>query len=723
MNENQPPSEQESPEERNASPSDAPSQGGTPSSEPEWLRDMSGDQEPPEWLRRLFEEQPAGADQPPLEERDDAPPEERDDAPPEGRDEAPSAAEPIEPAEPGPRHSQTDELRQWFREAEGEPEERPDREELPEWLQALDVDERSSEPAEAGEEGEIPSWLRDLGEGEKEPARAEPEELPDWLRDLDDGAADGEETPAPAGGAPTPAAQDVGDLPDWLIEMSEEVAGEPESAERAAPEEAAEELLAAAAPSLPKEPPIAPEPAEDAALPVEAALGAEAAAAPLAETDQPAEPAEEAARDQEPPLWLTELDREPPKEMPPTEELPAAEVLPEPGPEDEVAVPDWLAEVDEQAVEGAEAPEWMQDLRGEPEGEAEPEPELEVETSGPLAGLSGLLTPQPLAGLSSRATFKPAPAIPQEHHVLAARVQELLSEPPARPELTPAAPERSVMRALGHWLIYLALVAVIVAAMFVPALQDLVLAPETDASKDLYVTLLALPPGSEVLLVVDYDAAHDGELTPLARVLLWHLVTTGQRVAVVSHTPQGTALAEDLLADRALWAYGPAPAPGEQVLNLGYLPPHPASMQAFMADPLGGAALWGEGGRARDTSLGQAISRFDDLDAMVLVSASQQHTRFWIEQTAGAMPTVAAVSASIAPTLLPYYGSTGGAQLGGMLVGLGGAAEYERLSGAGFVPNARQNMILQGGAQMLLTAIVLVSAISLVARRAFGRKG
>jgi hypothetical protein len=138
--------------------------------------------------------------------------------------------------------------------------------------------------------------------------------------------------------------------------------------------------------------------------------------------------------------------------------------------------------------------------------------------------------------------------------------------------------------------------------------------------------------------------------------------------------------------------------------------------------------LWGEGAgaqpqRAQDTPLGQEIAGFGDLDAIVLVSASQEHTRWWIEQTRHVTPMLAAVSASVAPTLLPYYGTTGSAQLEGMLVGLAGAAEYERLCGAGFVPSARQNMILQGSAQILLAAIVLVSGISLLVRRALGRKG
>jgi hypothetical protein len=388
-------------------------------------------------------------------------------------------------------------------------------------------------------------------------------------------------------------------------------------------------------------------------------------------------------------------------------------------------------------------PDWVRGLRSEQgdaersdadeSGAAEPgtarsaaEPGA-VETSGPLAGLAGLLSPQPVAGLASRAEFKPEPPVPDEQHKLAARVREMLNEPPARPALPAAAPGRPAVRALGRWLIYLALIAVIVAAMFVPALYERILPPETEAGQNVYNTLRALPPGSEVLLVVDYDAAHDGELTPLTRALLWHLVTSGQRVLVVSHTPQGVAIVQDLIESRALWAYGPAPAAGVHTLNLGYLPPHPAVMQAFMADPIGNAALWGTDALPKETELGRAIAQFTDLDAIVLVSASQEHTRWWIEQTFGSqpvhsLPMLAGLSASIAPALLPY--SAPGAQLSGVLVGLAGAAEYETLSGARFTPNARQNMILQGSAQMLLAAIVLVSGISAALRAvASGRKG
>ena len=54
MNEDQPPTKGYEPEDRDAPSNDEQASGAL--SEPEWLRDMSGDQEAPEWLRRLFEE-------------------------------------------------------------------------------------------------------------------------------------------------------------------------------------------------------------------------------------------------------------------------------------------------------------------------------------------------------------------------------------------------------------------------------------------------------------------------------------------------------------------------------------------------------------------------------------------------------------------------------------------------------------------------------------------
>jgi hypothetical protein len=270
---------------------------------------------------------------------------------------------------------------------------------------------------------------------------------------------------------------------------------------------------------------------------------------------------------------------------------------------------------------------------------------------------------------------------------------------------------------------YAALVVVIVIPVFYPRLHELIAPHEAPEAKSFYHAVEGLAAESAVLLVIDYDASRDGELTPQARAILWHLLNKGQGVVMVSHTPQGAAIVQDLLQSEAFRTQ--RVIAGEQYINLGYLPPHPASLLAFMANPLGGSALWGmEQSQVAQTALGQRITRFEDLDLIVLLSGHQEHVRWWIEQTGAAgqmggrqVDVVASVSAGIAPYIRPYYTATSNRQVKGMLVGLAGAAQYEQLLGAQFWPNAGENLVLQGCAQILLAAIVIASGLSYVIAR------
>jgi hypothetical protein len=168
---------------------------------------------------------------------------------------------------------------------------------------------------------------------------------------------------------------------------------------------------------------------------------------------------------------------------------------------------------------------------------------------------------------------------------------------------------------------------------------------------------------------------------------------------------------------------------GENYINLGYLPPHPASLQAFMSNPFEGATLsYGAGTgdtapggllQPADTALGQRIKSFDDLDLVVFASGSQDHVRWWIEQVGSqrAVDLLIGISAAAAPYLQPYYSPSADGQIRGMLVGLAGAAAYETLVDAQFSPNARENLVLQSYAQIVLVAVILLGGISVLIGR------
>jgi hypothetical protein len=247
----------------------------------------------------------------------------------------------------------------------------------------------------------------------------------------------------------------------------------------------------------------------------------------------------------------------------------------------------------------------------------------------------------------------------------------------------------------------------------VPQVQDLVRPTETLAAKSLFNVIEGVPQGGKVLLVMDYDAAQDGEMTPQARVVLRQILHRQLDVFAVSFMPQGVAIAQDLLQEEAVHPDLPGYVAVDHYANLGYLPPHPASLQAFMATPTGGATMWGEQGAG-------GLSGIDELSLIVLVSAHQEHVRWWIEQVGSRydVDVVAAVSAASSSYVRPYYSDTGAGQLRGLLVGLAGAASYENMTGADYTPNARENMILLGSAQVLLAAILILSAVAALFRRA-----
>jgi hypothetical protein len=302
-----------------------------------------------------------------------------------------------------------------------------------------------------------------------EAGTAEEEELPDWLQSMGEVEAEDEEFAKRAG------------VTDWLrsvqaTEVPEELLPESQAAEEGVPEWLSRSLQA-------------PEPE------IEAASTSEPQGMPAAQRDLPD--------------WLQEAEAE-------TVPLGAAD---EAKPAES---PDWLAEPaalagagqageadldlgEEVSLEGAEIPGWLAELRvKEAEKQAE---ELPVETSGPLVGLAGLLNPEPLLGIFPKSTYKPAAPIAEAHLAEAKLIEGILSAPASRPVVVSRSPGREILNSLGRWMVYFALAAVMVAAAFVPQMQEWVRSPEMPEAVEFYHAVEGLPAGSDVLLVMDYHLA------------------------------------------------------------------------------------------------------------------------------------------------------------------------------------------------------------------------
>jgi hypothetical protein len=263
-------------------------------------------------------------------------------------------------------------------------------------------------------------------------------------------------------------------------------------------------------------------------------------------------------------------------------------------------------------------------------------------------------------------------------------------------------------------MIYFVLAAVVFAAAFLPdSMGALIRPPEMAETEAFYRAVESLPGESLVLLALDYDASLEGELTPQLRAIVRHLLSKNLGIVAISISPQGAAIVQEILEENQGFISG------QDYLNLGYLPPHPASLQSFVYTPIGVAMLFGTDQEAAQTPLGQQIGQFDDLDLIITISASQEHVRWWIEQVVSQRPIelVAGVSAAIAPYVRPYYDPRGG-QVKGMLVGLAGAADYETRFEPWFSTYyAQQNLVLQGYAQIVLVVIVAISGMRFILRK------
>jgi hypothetical protein len=247
----------------------------------------------------------------------------------------------------------------------------------------------------------------------------------------------------------------------------------------------------------------------------------------------------------------------------------------------------------------------------------------------------------------------------------------------------------------------------LLAAVLVAPLRSCVRLPDFLETRTFYNAIEGLPSGSAVLVAFDYDASLDGALTPQARAILWHLQRQDLGIVLLSLTPQGAAIAEDLIAERE------GMVAGRDYVDLGYLPPHPASLLAFMSDPLGGAAHFGDTADPADTVLGRQVRAFSDLDMIITITGDRDHVRWWIEQVQPRtqIRLLAAVPAAVTPYVEPYYSEIGTGQIAGILGGLGPTAQYEELLQADFMPSARLSYVVETNALLLFTGVVLVSGL------------
>ncbi len=354
-----------------------------------------------------------------------------------------------------------------------------------------------------------------------------------------------------------------------------------------------------------------------------------------------------------------------------------------------------LPELDEQ--ERGELPDWLREPVPAPAAETEPPPEeptaepplatpLElpawmtspgagprdafeaVETTGPLAGISGIL-PLALAITEPHNLTTPTPARSNGGRIF----QTILSEPLAAPTQT-AQPAAARGWFTANHLLYLLILLAALIPLFLPFdLSGLGLSVTDTPSAAFYDQLQAVPAKGTVLMAFEYTPGQAVELDPAARAIVNTLVARQANVIALAANPNGAALAEDILAPARQFN------PQFTAVNVGYLPGAEAGLRALASGwlpadhPLVNGTTWGS------SPLAAGIRSMDDLALTVVLAGDEGSLRAWMEQVEPRVqpPMIAATTATLEPQARNYVNAN---QLRASLRGLTGAAELELLS-------------------------------------------
>ncbi len=244
--------------------------------------------------------------------------------------------------------------------------------------------------------------------------------------------------------------------------------------------------------------------------------------------------------------------------------------------------------------------------------------------------------------------------------------------------------------------------------LFMPLAQRIQVSPEVQMQYD---SILQLSPGSKVLISFDYDPPSAPELQPMAESIIRLCLQQDLKVIVMGLWPQGpqqanqafekVMLDEDIAAKNLVY--------GEDYCNLGF-----QSGNEFVIQGMGTSFKSKFPSDYRGTEydslpLMRNITNFSNIDYSVNLSAGFPGTVEWVQIAVDryGVNMGAGNTAVQAPQIYAYLSA---GQLSGLLGGMNGAAEFERLTE---VPGkATKFMLSQSFSHMVVIAFILIGNVA-----------
>lgn len=263
-----------------------------------------------------------------------------------------------------------------------------------------------------------------------------------------------------------------------------------------------------------------------------------------------------------------------------------------------------------------------------------------------------------------------------------------------------------------RWVFVLVWIAVII-PLIVPASFKISISPE---AQSLYDAVESLPDSSTVILTFDIWPNALAETEPMARAALHHLFRKNMYVITVANIPLGgPSVAEHVTRELAKEYHKTY---GVDFVNLGYKPGYVTVLRGMGTSIEGIFPTDNTGTPLSQLPLMQRVKNYDQVD-FIFVVADNATLDYWVSIVNAQFKKKigAGVTAVQAPKQFAYVGS---GQLVGLLGGMKGAAEYEKLVGRTGL--ATTGMGMQSLAHFLLIGLIAVGNVGyLMIRRAVNK--
>ena len=301
-----------------------------------------------------------------------------------------------------------------------------------------------------------------------------------------------------------------------------------------------------------------------------------------------------------------------------------------------------------------------------------------LEAGGPLAGLQGVLPVGIFRPTSKPKTYSMKLNATSDHQTQVALLEQVLAAEtaPIPMKASSVIMSQQVLRWMITVLMFLAVGGILFSGSKIFGLPARI---PNDQAEMAISAIGKIPVGAPVLVVFDYEPSLSGEMQAVAEPYLNRLLLLKHpRVAILSSSPTGSALAESFiagpLAERSYKS-------GKQYIDLGYLPGGLAGIYDFARNPTAVMPLNADGAPAWQAAPLQGITHFSDFASVILLTDSAETGRVWIEQAGpmhGNSSLVVISSSQAGPMLMPYFAS---GQIDGLVNGLNDASKVEQANG------------------------------------------